>query len=379
MKVLFLVTDDWYFVSHRLNLARGLIERGYEVAVITNDSHAGASAEIRACGITLYPFTFARTVGAQWKNWLRVRVLRKLYEEVSPDIIHHVSFLPILYGSRAARSIECIRVVNAVTGLGHIYSIGGWRGRFARMFMDAAYRQSMNGASVRVIFQNESDCSHLVDNNLCSSAQACVIPGSGVDVARFTQKPLPARRERPIVLHASRMLESKGVRVSIAASQALHAAGFPHELILAGKVHPDNPSSLSEVELLKLTAIFQGRWLGHVSDIAGLIAESEVVVLPTLYREGVPMVLLEAAAVGRPMISSNMPGCTDIVKDGETGVVVERGDVDGLARAIMLLLEDRRKREQYGQAARSLACRYFSIGLVLDATIAQYECAVTQR
>ncbi len=245
------------------------------------------------------------------------------------------------------------------------------------MLANAAYRQSMKGANVRVIFQNQADYSHLIDNNLCNSAQACVIPGSGVDVTQFSQKPFPPRRGRPIVLHASRMLESKGVRVSIAASQALHAVDFPHELILAGKVHPDNPASLSEDELLEFTVSSPGKWLGHVSDMAALIAECEVVVLPTLYREGVPMVLLEAAAVGRPMISSDMPGCTDIVKHGETGVVVEMGDVDGLARAIRLLLENRCRREHYGQAARSLACRHFSIGLVVDATIAQYKCAVT--
>ena len=374
MRVLFTVTDDWYFLSHRRNLAVGLLEAGHSVSVLTKKTRASTWRELEELGVEARSFEFDRTVLGQCRNAACTRRLARAIEANSPDILHNVSFLPQVFGTRAARMAGGVKVVNAVTGLGHAFSGGGVRRMTMRYLIEAGYRSAMKGSDTQVIFQNEDDLDLFISRRICRSSQAHLVAGSGVDVSRFLPSlDSSSRGGVPVVLHASRMLKTKGVYDSLKASILLEERGVNHKLILAGGAHPDNPASLTAQELYNLKGGKTREWIGLCEDMPKLLSTASVAVLPSRYREGVPMALLEAAACGLPIVTTDMPGCRDVVTDGVNGFLVPPEDSESLADAIETLLGDSDLRATMGAASREIACGRFSATRVVEETLALYE------
>jgi len=365
MRVLLLVTDDWFFWSHRLHLAREIRDAGGEVHVAT--SRGAYAARIEAEGFHLHPVRFARTLLGQPRNVLLLRRLADLYRELRPDVVHHVSFLPVFYGSLAARMAGMGAVVNAVTGLGHAFVDGG---RAMRRLLERCYAIALAGPRTRAIFQNEEDRELFVARGLVPRGRSVVVAGAGVDTEAFRPSPEPAGR--PVVLLIGRMLWSKGVGVLVDASRRVRERGIDHELWLLGEPHPTNPDSIPRAELEAWHERGDARWLGRREDVSEWIPRASVVALPSYYREGVPLALIEAAAAGRPIVTTDTPGCRDIVRHGENGLLVPPRDAGALAGALAGLLADPERRARLGAGGRERALARFSKEIVNARTLEVY-------
>jgi len=371
VKIVFLVTDDWFFWSHRAGLARAVRDAGAEVVVATS----GEPGRFREEGFTFEPVSFGRKVAGQLKNLgLRGR-LKRLYRRHRPDLVHHVSFLPIVYGSAAARSVGVPCVVNAVTGLGHAFI--SERSSVLRRLIELAYRRSLADERVHTILQNPDDLGLLVERGLVDPARAHVVAGSGVDMEVFHSAPEPpvdpGNGERPTVLFCARMLWSKGVEVLVEAGRILRERGVAHELHLVGEPHPSNPDSVPEAVLSAWHAAGEVRWSGFRDDVADLVRSSHVVCLPSFYREGVPKALIEGAACARPLVSTDAPGCREIVQDGENGLLVPPRDPRALADALEGLLLDPAERRAMGERGERLVRERFSMEVVNGAVLGIYR------
>jgi glycosyltransferase involved in cell wall biosynthesis len=261
-------------------------------------------------------------------------------------------------------------VVNAISGFGHVYA-AETRRPLLRGLVDRGYSSAVAPGNVRVIVQNEEDRAEVL--RLCPKASGRIrmIRGSGVDLSMFHLGPEPAGE--PVVLLPARMLRDKGIREFATAAAQLRREGVTARFVLAGRLDPANPRGLSALELRELCATSGVEWIGDSKDMPTLYRASQIVCLPTYYREGVPKVLLEASACGRPVITTDTPGCRDVVRDGETGVLVPAGDAVALAAAIRQLLLDPARRRQMGAAGRSLAEREFGIDRVIEAHLAVYR------
>lgn len=370
VKLLFLVTDDWYFLSHRFALAKAAKDAGCEVVVATNGSRGD---ELRAAGFRVREVSFSRRVLDQPRNLGLLRRLVALYREERPDLVHHVSFLPIFYGTLAARRAKVPAVVNAVTGLGHAFVDGGVRRKALRWTVERAYARVLTGSRVRILVQNREDEQHLVTKGLADPDRISLVPGSGVDTERFLPRAEPLGDGAPLIVHASRMLWSKGVGDTVAAVQALRARGVPCRLVLAGRTHPENPQSIPESHLRAWSAEGVAQWIGETDDMPGLMARAAILCLPSVYREGVPMVLLEGAAAGRPIVTTDVPGCRDVVVDGDNGLLVPPSDPDAVAQALGRLLEDPDLRARMGERGRRRVLERFSQELVIRRTFGVYR------
>ncbi len=368
-RVLFLVTEDWYFCSHRLALARAIQAAGYDVAVACRIERHGD--EITRTGLRLFPLAMSRRSLNPFHLIASVRRIAAVYREYRPDIVHHVALKPAVLGSLAARLAGVPHVVNAVAGLGFIYSSRSLKARLLRPVMTLALRLLLDGRGYRTIVQNDDDGRVLAARGIVRSRHLAVIRGAGVDLDRFRPTPEPAGPVR--VTMVSRMIAEKGVRELIAAARILKARGIDVRITLAGTPDAENPASIPEAELAAAARDGVVEYLGHVGDVAKLWTESHIAVLPSYYGEGVPLALIEAAAAGRPLIAADGPGLRDVTREDETGLLVPARDSEALADAIARLAGDAGLRARLGAGARQLAERSFGQQAVAGQTLDLYE------
>ena len=361
-----LVSEDWYFLSHRLRLAEAAIARGYRVVLLTR---VGRDAEsIRRTGVEIVPFDQSRSginPLAELRTLLR---LARAYGRLRPDVVFHVALKPVLLGSAAARlGIRRAARVNTLGGLG--FAFGGDRGglRPLRWMIRQALRLLLSGDEV--IVQNTLDRSLLVDAVGLASARVHLIPGAGVDLERFKPRPEPAYGPITAVLVA-RMLWDKGVGELVQAARILRGRGRALRIRLVGRIDPANPCHIELAQLEAWSAEGLVEWIGHQDDIVAVWADSHIAVLPSYYREGLPKALMEAAACARPIVTTDQPGCRDAIIPGETGLLVPPRDPAALADAIERLALDRPLRLRLGRTARADAEARFSDlrinGAILD-------------
>lgn len=366
-RLLFFVTEDWYFCSHRLPLAMAARAAGHDVALATRVHRHGA--EIASAGIRLLPLPLSRGGRNPLSEWRTVWSLYRILRRERPDILHNVAMKPVLYGSLAARLAGTPHVVNALAGLGHIFTDrdrAGWLRRFIKL----AFRWLLKGHG-RVIVQNPDDLRLLRDAGAIAPGQATLIRGSGVDLALFQPCPEPAGV--PIVTLASRLLWDKGVGEFVAAAESLRQAGVQARFVIVGEPDPENHSSIPVEQLMAWRDAGQVEWWGQRQDMPAVLAGSAIVCLPSYYGEGVPKVLLEAAATGRPIVTTDMPGCREAVADGENGLRVPPRDVPALATALRTLLEDAGLRQRLGRHGRLRAEREFGVERVNAQTLELYR------
>lgn len=309
----------------------------------------------------MHPFQELRSL------WALVR----LYRHLAPDLVHHVTIKPVLYGGIAARWVGVPAVVSAITGLGHVFVSKGLRAGILKRLVKTGYRAAFRHASLAVIFQNPDDRADFLRERIVQPQCAVLIKGSGVDMTEFVPQPLqPA--SPTLVICASRMLHSKGIGDFVAAAKQLLQAGVNARFVLVGDSDPANPKSISRAELAQWTTGTGIEWWGPRQEMPEIMARADVVCLPS-YREGVPKVLIEAAAAGRAIVATDVPGCREIVRHEQNGLLVPPRDVPSLAAALERLLGDPALRARMGARGREIAMTEFSLEHVIRETLAVYK------
>ncbi len=368
-KILFLVTEDWYFCSHRLPVARAARDAGMEVAVATNVTDHGAA--IQKEGFRLIPLAFRRRSLNPLNEARCLIALFRIYRQERPDLVHHVAIKPVLYGSFIAWLLRAPAVVNALAGLGFIFTSPTWRARALRPFAKFALRFLLNRVSGRVILQNPDDQKTLERVAHLKKGRSLVIAGSGVDMVHFQALPDPSHTLVTVAM-VSRMLIDKGVLDLIEAARSLRRQGITLRILLFGLPDPQNPSTLSQTQLETWTAEGLVEWRGFESDVRYIWQEAHFAVLPS-YREGLPKSLLEAAACARAIVTTDVPGCRDVVQPEKTGLLVPLGDAQALAAAMARLAGNADLRASMGQQGRLFVAEFFSERVVIEQTMALYR------
>jgi len=379
-KLLFLVTEDWYFCSHRLPVARAAREHGFEVVVATRVRAHGE--QIREEGFALRPIAWRRRGDGLLGAIRAIMAIAGLYRAERPDIVHHVALKPVLFGGLARRlafphAADAPASVDSVMGLGSSFSGMTTAARLRRRPLGMALRLAAGSGRGWVVAQNPEDRAALAGFGI-DPKQIALIRGSGVDITRFVPLPDPDGGTMTVAL-VSRMLRDKGVLEAAAAIRRLRARGLPIHLLLVGPTDPDNANSLTAETLRSLAAEPGIDWLGPVSDVRTVWRRAAIAVLPSTYGEGVPKALLEAAACGRPLVAADVPGCREAVHPGETGLLVPPHDVDAIADAIAALAADPARRAAMGRAGRALIECHFTDEIVARDTLALYRTALVER
>jgi len=363
-----LITEDWYFWSHRLAIARAAREAGFRVTLASRFGEL--REEIERQGIATLPIRLRRSGRNPAGEAMAILNLVVHYRRLRPDIVHHVAIKPVLYGSWAARVAGVKGVVNAISGLGYAFTGTDVRAQLYGALARAAYRTALRRHGTYTIFQNDEDRQYFVDRGYLRAEQAVLIKGSGVNLKAF--RPAAERGGDPIVFYAGRMLWSKGVGDLVAALPILRQRAYRFRLLLLGHSDADNPEAIPVQQLRAWESEGLLEWLGRRNDMPDIMARSHVVVLAS-EREGVPKVLLEAAGAGKPIVTTDVPGCREVVTSGENGFLVPAHDPPSLADALELLISDPDLRKRMGSASRRKAEREFSEEKVVRETLDLYE------
>lgn len=373
-RLVFVVNNPAFFVSHRLSLARAAVRAGYDVHVAAPPGDG--IDEIRGVSATFHTLRMRRGLRSPTTELQSIFELVRLYTRLRPDIVHHLTAKPILWGGAAARLSPVPAVVHAITGLGHLFSDEGLGAELMRRVVLHGYRAACAHPNACVIFQNPDDLAELLRHEVLSKAQAVLIPGSGVDAQLFSPSPEPDGD--PVCVLPARLLYSKGLREFADAARRLKAEGLRARFALVGPPDPENPSAISMSELNVWLSAQHLEWWGEEQDMAGLFRRVHVVCLPS-YREGAPRVLLEAAASGRAIVTTDVPGCREIVEHERHGILVPARDPVRLAEALRRLLESPEDRAKFGRAARDRILDGFTDVQVAERTLAVYDRLIEKK
>ncbi|MBF0309716.1 MAG: glycosyltransferase family 4 protein [Magnetococcales bacterium] len=368
--ILFLVTEDWYFCSHRLPMARAALQAGYRVMVATRvNRHASC---IEGEGFELLPIGMKRRGGGLLGEVRSIIELVGLYRRHRPDLVHHVAMKPVVYGTLAARLAGVGAVVNALAGLGYLFTSSRTHARLLKRLVQFCLSLLLRHPSVRIVVQNPDDRRMLSEATGIAEEEMIIIPGSGVDTTRFSCRAEPPEGELLISM-VSRMLKDKGVFELVEAVRRLRQRK-PHgwRLVLAGTPDHENPSSIPEETLRNWGREGLLEWLGEVKDVPGLLQKTSIAVLPS-HREGLPMSLLEAASACCCLVATDVPGCREVVQHEKTGLLTPLGDATALAGALERLLENRRERILFGKTARERVMGLYSKEVVVERLLALYR------
>lgn len=384
-RLLYVVNNPAFFLSHRLPLARAARAMGLEPHLAaprpeearllhydgmggegeTSPSRTERVAAVRRTleeeGIPLHPVSFYRPWLHPWRDARTAARLLRLYRRLRPRIVHHVTYKAIVLGSLAARVTGVPAAVNAVSGFGELGQRPGLKGALVR----AGLWVALGHENQVTVVQNRSDRDAVLAGRLAEPERIALVRGSGVDTERFAPDGNPAKP--PLVLFAARMVWSKGVREFVEAARRLRDRYPEARFVLAGDPDPENRACVPEKQLRAWDRDGPMEWWGYRADMPELLRRAAVVCLPTSYGEGVPRVLIEAAACGRPVVASDTPGCREVVRDGENGLLVDLTQRDGVAEAIGRLLEKPELRERLGRRGREIAVEEFALESVVEA------------
>jgi glycosyltransferase involved in cell wall biosynthesis len=366
--LLFVVNVDWFFMSHRLPIALAAMRAGYSVHIATGmtDKHA----EMQASGLKIHPLPLVRggvgVVNAIYTAWCLLRIVKA----VRPDVMHLVTIKPVLLGGLVARFLRVPALVSAVSGLGYVFMAKGLAAKLRLHVVRRVYAWALGHANQLVIFQNHNDKVTLQASTGLPSRKSVLIRGSGVDLQQYTVQPFPSGK--PVVMFPARLLADKGAFEFVAAAKQLRFEGVQARFVMVGLMDTANPTSLTKAQVDAWVSDGVVEHWGHRVDMPAVLASATVVVLPS-YREGLPKVLVEAGACGRPVVTTDVPGCRDAIEAGQTGILVPAGNSAKLAEAITTLLQNRKLCSLMGQAGRALAEREFDVQAVVNKHLAIYD------
>ncbi|EIC22556.1 glycosyltransferase family 4 protein [Thiorhodovibrio frisius] len=367
-RLLFVVSEDWFFVSHRLHLAQTAIQEGFQVALLTRI--ADQRAKIEQAGVTVFDWQLERGSRNPLLEFKALIGLVRAMRAFRPDLIHAVAMQPVLHATAGAWLTGVRRRVLALSGLGFVFSSAKLRARLLRPPLSAALRLALNGEHTRLILQNPDDCRVLVDAKVARPGCIRMIRSSGVDTSVFL--PGTGQPSTPLVILPGRMLWDKGVGEFVSCARALKAAKVPARFALVGDPDLRNPESVPLARLHQWVDEGVVEWWGRRADMPAVLAQADIVCLPS-YREGLPLALLEAASCGLPIVTFDVPGCREAVEHGRTGFLVPFGDQGMLNEAIASLLADESMRRGFGDAGRDKVLREFTRERVARETLAVWK------
>jgi glycosyltransferase involved in cell wall biosynthesis len=370
MKVLLFANTDWYLYNFRRSLALAIREQGHDLLLLSPPGSYGERLE---------------SIGLRWKaiamdrrslNPLRELALlfrlTRIMQRERPDLVHAFTIKCAVYGSLAARLARVSARVNAVAGMGYVFTSNDAKARLLRPVVRVLLRLALGGRSSRLILQNPDDVELFQRARLASPNRVRLIAGSGVDCARFHPPGLARDGEALRVLLPARLLWDKGVAEFVDAARLLRVSGRAVTFLLAGDPDPGNPAAVPETTVREWVTEGTLEWLGHVNDMPALFRSVHVVVLPS-YREGLPKGLIEAGASGCALVTTDVPGCREVVRDGDDGLLVPARDADALARAIGRLYDEPELRARLAKAARAKALVAFDERIVIAKTLEVYR------
>lgn len=368
MKLLYIVNVDWFFISHRLPIALEALKQGHQVYIFTKDT--GHMNYLSSLGLKVCPINLERGSVNPLQSLKLLLDLKVKITSIKPDVVHLVTIKPVLIGGLAAILAKVPSIVYAISGLGFIFTNTMLKAKILRLGIIPLYRLALSAKNKKVIVQNLDDLRILRQYVSIPESQTVLIPGSGVDLQQFDVQPLPLRNK--IVLMACRLLADKGV-YEFHKSVLLLKEKYPNvRFVLVGGIDSDNPASLTEQELNEWVQKGDLEWWGHQSNMPEVLSQATVVVLPS-YREGMPKVLLEAQALGRPIVTTDVPGCREAIENNKTGFLVTVRDEQSLANAIEKLITNDNLCLEFSHNARALAEQKFDIEQVVKTHMNIYE------
>jgi len=372
-KLVFAVNVDWFFLSHRLPLAMAAKQAGLEVYVLAEDT--GKGEVIEQYGLKFIPFGFS-TGNHMLQDLQLLSELTRLYKKIRPVLVHQVTIKPVLIGSLAARLANVPAMVNALSGLGYLYINQSVKVRLARILSSVAFKVGFRHSHSRLILQNNDDKKLVLSNRLVDERKISIIRGSGVDENRFAYQPESGTDVRVVL--PGRMLWDKGVGEFVEAAAFLKTK-FPHvSFHLVGEPYPDNPKSIPLEQLQRWNREGHVQYEGHQEDMVRVLKEASIVCLPS-YREGLPKALLEASAIGRPIVTTDAPGCREIVRDGVNGYLVPVRDSYWLSKRIEKLILEPDTRRRFGENGRQIVENEFTVEKIATETLTLYRTLLGNR
>ncbi|MGB6328233.1 MAG: glycosyltransferase family 4 protein [Halarcobacter sp.] len=364
-KILFVVNVDWFFISHRLPLALEALKKGYEVHITCGITDKKEYLE--SLGVKIHPLNISRS-GTGIKSEIQsLSEIYKILKQINPDIAHFITIKPVLYGGMVLRFLHINKKVFSISGLGFIFIKQGLKAFLVRNIIKTMYRFALGGGNSHVIVQNPDD--QAVVNSI-NNINTTLIRGSGVDLSQYEY--IKEKNEVIKVSMACRLLKDKGVFEYIEASKILKQKFANIKFELYGDIDVHNPASLRNEDIEKIKKDGFVKIYGFSNDISKVFSNSNIIVLPS-YREGLPKVLIEAAACGRPVVTTDVPGCRDAIKVNITGLLCKVKDVNSLAEEIEKLILDENLRSKMGKAGRKLAEKEFDINKVVEKHFEIYE------
>jgi len=370
-KILFLVNVDWFFISHRLPIALEAQEKGYKVTIACHFTKH--RQELIAMGFTIVDIPFSRSGSGVINELNTLKNIREVINEVNPSLIHAVTIKPVLYTGLVLKTIKRnIPFVAAISGLGYVFTASTLRAKLTRLIVSAFYKVALSQKYKTVIFQNTSDESILTDVAKLKPNAKVLIKGSGADLSVYNYLPENITDSIQIVM-ASRLLKEKGVYEYVASAKLVKEQYPGTEFLLVGTPDLENPNTVKQAEIDCWVNEGVIKYLGHRNDIPKIFSGSNIVCLPSFYGEGVPKVLIEAAACGRAIVTTDNPGCKDAIIDGETGILVPIRDAQALSQAIITLIKGDKLRNDMGKNARVFAEQEFDVKAVVDKHLDIYK------
>lgn len=372
MKVLMVTNDLDFFWLQKSRLAKALVRAGNSVSVVGPLKTFSGSNSDRAVreGFEYIPLPLDRSSMSPLRELRTFLKLVSIYRRARPDLVHHFTIKPVIYGSIAARITRVPRVINSVTGLGYVFTSQDFWSGLRRALISLLYRTALRSRRVQVIFENAEDRGQFVSKGLLQSERAHVIRGAGVDLKQFS--PAPEPEGEPVVVLAARMLWDKGIGEFVQAVSLLKGRGLRFRAVLAGPLDPANPAHIPEEQLRSWSAEGHVEWIGFQEDMPRVYRDSSIVCLPS-YREGLPLSLLEALASGRPIVTTDVTGCREVIVDGLNGFSVPVRTVEPLAEALARLVTNPELRRKMGAGGRKMAEEQFSSESVHRETFSVYE------
>jgi len=369
LRILIVVNEPWFFVSHRLSFARSALNSGFEVHVATR-SGQGVD-RIKKEGFIHHLVPVSRSGSNPFSELCSVASLVRLYAKIRPTLVHHITIKPVLYGSLAAILAGVPCVVNMISGLGPVFHPSGFWANVRKFLVLAVYRRLLKRENTRIVFQNPDDLRVLTEKLDLDARSVALIKGSGVDPQQFSY--VKEKVGEPIVVFASRLLWNKGVGEFVNAARMIKEQGLSARFVIVGKGDSGSPACVADAQLLHWQKEGAIEWWGHRDDMVEVLARSHILCLPSFYAEGVPKILIEGASCGRPIVTTDAPGCREIVRHGVNGYLVPTKNAAAVASALIKLIKSPDLRQKFGMAGRELVEKEFFLEKVNSETLHVYD------
>lgn len=372
MKVLLFANTDWYLYNFRRSLALAIKEQGHEVLLISPTGDYGQ--RLLDLGLRWQAVPMNRSSLNPFREVALLAHLARLLRREQIDLVHGFTIKSAIYGALSARLAGVHARISAVAGLGYVFSSQKLKARLLRPLVKVMLKLTLGGEGARLILQNPDDVALFKQSGLIAASHIRLIHGSGVDCRRFQPRPIPplSPSHTPRILLAARLLWDKGLNEYVHAARTLRSSGRKVTFMLAGSPDPGNPGAVPEPIIKSWVEEGLIEWLGHVDDMQALFASVDIVILPSYYGEGLPKSLIEAAACALPIITTDIPGCREVVTNGIDGLIVPPRDGDALAAAIVQMLDNPTKALEYGRAVCKKAREQFDEQIVIKKTLKVY-------